>query len=305
MTSQPSFLDTSDWPLPKSPIRTPSLDCTTLSPGSETGSIHFSHYPLPPTPVSSRPTSEKGKASVGTDLIVRVPLQRPVHMYVDSYLSEHVARFFSCCLIYLVVATSAFSKGNSLFRLKYSSIDIRKDVAGNIKRIELIPGTKAPIPHLEQPITSSKPQISRISFLEEQTVQSATTIFQAQPQYTFETFQDCIAFQENLLAQEVVFTAGVAEAKSKGRGEEAISQNLRILRARNGRQIIVMFCNSQRSERKRYISIPHRTVDCIDHIEHSKRKFNVTLTLRPNFDLLAQLKSISIVFLDDHGTHAL
>lgn len=70
------------------------------------------------------------------------------------------------------------------------------------------------------------------------------------------TLLDCIAFQENLLAQQVVFTAGVAEAKSKGRGEEAISQNLRILRAQNGRQIIIMFCNSQRSERKRYISLP-------------------------------------------------
>jgi len=95
MNSQSSFLETSDWPLPKSPIRTSSLDYTTLSPGSDAGSIHFAHYQFPPTPVSSRPTSEKGRGSIGTDLIVRVPLQRPVHMYVASYLSENVVQSLS------------------------------------------------------------------------------------------------------------------------------------------------------------------------------------------------------------------
>jgi len=35
------------------------------------------------------------------------------------------------------MTTSAFSKGSSLFKLKYTSIDVRKDVAGNLKRIEL------------------------------------------------------------------------------------------------------------------------------------------------------------------------
>jgi hypothetical protein len=48
----------------------------------------------------------------------------------------------------------------------------------------------------------------------------------------------------------------MAEAKSKGRGEECISQNIRILRAPNGTQTIMFFVNSQRKERKRYISIP-------------------------------------------------
>ena len=65
-------------------------------------------------------------------------------------------------------------------------------------------------------------------------------------------------FQEALLGQTVVFTAGIAEAKSKGRGEECISQNLRILLARNGRQIIIFFANSQRKEKKRYVSIPRK-----------------------------------------------
>lgn len=67
---------------------------------------------------------------------------------------------------------------------------------------------------------------------------------------------DCIRFQEALLAQKVNFVAGMAEAKSKGRGEECISQNLRVLQARNGIQTIIFFANSQRKERKRYISIP-------------------------------------------------
>ncbi|KAK5064381.1 hypothetical protein LTR84_000214 [Exophiala bonariae] len=285
MTSQSSFLDTVDWPLRNS-YRTPSLDSASLSPASETASIHFSHYPLPPTPISSRPASEKTRvSSVGTtDLVIRVPLQRPVHI--------------------------AFSKSSSLFKLRFTTIDIRKDAAGGLKRIELseqtgvtstlihsFPGTKSPIPHLEQPVTSSTPHASRVSFLEEQTVQSATTLFQAQPQYTFETWEDCVHFQEKLLDQQIIFTAGIAEAKSKGRGEECISQNLRILRARNGRQIVIFFCNSQRKEKKRYISIP---LDCIDHIEQSKKSGRpLNLTLRPNFDLLAQLKSLSIHFLDN------
>jgi hypothetical protein len=88
MSSQSSFLDSIDWPLPKSSYRTPSLDSDSLSPGSETASIHFSHYPLPPTPISSRSPSEKGRGSIiGTDLVTRVPLQRPVYMYVDCSLS--------------------------------------------------------------------------------------------------------------------------------------------------------------------------------------------------------------------------
>lgn len=67
---------------------------------------------------------------------------------------------------------------------------------------------------------------------------------------------DCVNFQEALLDQTVIFTAGIAEAKSKGRGEECISQNLRILRARTGKQVILFFANSQRKEKKRYVTIP-------------------------------------------------
>jgi flavin reductase (DIM6/NTAB) family NADH-FMN oxidoreductase RutF len=130
------------------------------------------------------------------------------------------------------------------------------------------------MPHIEQPIVSSQKSSFAVSFLEEQTVQTAQTLFAAQPHYLFDnwegrapsvsapTFQDakawtdCIRFQEILLDQKLLFVAGVEVAKSKGRGEECISQNLRILRAKNGRRTIVLFANSQRKERKGYILIP-------------------------------------------------
>lgn len=57
------------------------------------------------------------------------------------------------------------------------------------KLMMTVPGTKSPIPHLEQPVTSSQSHNSRVSFLEEQTVQTASTLFQAQPQYTFESWE--------------------------------------------------------------------------------------------------------------------
>lgn len=67
---------------------------------------------------------------------------------------------------------------------------------------------------------------------------------------------DCVRFQELLLGSKLIFIGGMAEAKSKGRGEECISQNLRILRGHNGKRVMLFFANSQRRELKRYISIP-------------------------------------------------
>jgi hypothetical protein len=118
------------------------------------------------------------------------------------------------------VSCSSFCKGSKLFKLRYSQIELEKDVAGSLKRILLsepsgmtsvlvhscrspcchgsdivaneqqtVPGTRIPIPHLEQPVTSSSSHISRVSFLEEQTVQTASTLFQAQPHYTFHTWE--------------------------------------------------------------------------------------------------------------------
>ncbi|KIW26583.1 uncharacterized protein PV07_09666 [Cladophialophora immunda] len=282
MSSQSNFLDTTDWPLQKSP-RQDSI--TSLDTPSDTASVHFTNFNLPPTPALSGHGDRSRQSSCSSEQIVHVPLNKPVNI--------------------------SFSKGSKLFKLKYAQIQLRKDVAGQLKQIELsdpaglqttfmhsFPGTKMPIPHLETPVTSSTSHISRVSFLEEQNVRMAATLFQAQPSYTFETWEDCVHFQEALLSQTVIFTAGIAEAKSKGRGEECISQNLRILRSRTGRQIILFFANSQRKEKKRYITIP---LDCIDHIEQSKKSGRpMTVSLRPNFDLLAQLKALHITFLDDN-----
>lgn len=89
---------------------------------------------------------------------------------------------------------------------------------------------------------------------------------------------DCIQFQELLLGSKMVFIGGMAEAKSKGRGEECISQNLRILRAQNGKRTMLFFANSQRRELKRYVSIPRKSLldfgslleGYISHTRHSQ-----------------------------------
>jgi len=190
------------------------------------------------------------------------------------------------------------------------------------------------MPHIEQPIVSSQKSSFAVSFLEEQTVQTAQTLFTAQPHYSFDnwegkgpfvsapTFQDakawtdCVRFQEILLDQKLLFIAGVAVAKSKGRGEECISQNLRILRAKNGRRTIVLFANSQRKERKGYILIPREfrirtnrlcrladecSVDSVDQIHQEKKGGRpVSLTLRPNSELMSQLKTLQIQFLHEN-----
>ncbi|PKX92868.1 uncharacterized protein P174DRAFT_432230 [Aspergillus novofumigatus IBT 16806] len=165
--------------------------------------------------------------------------------------------------------------------------------------MQTVHGTKLPVPHLEHPKLRDEPSL-RISFLEEQTVQSASTVFTTQLSYTFEDWRDCVQFQELILAAKLVFIAGIAEAKSKGRGEECISQNLRIFRGYNGKQVMLFFANSQRKELKRYVSIP---VNCIETVNPGKKAGRpVVLELHPNFDILSQMKSLHIQFLDDQDT---
>lgn len=106
----------------------------------------------------------------------------------------------------------------------------------------------------------------------------------------------------------------MAEAKSKGRGEECISQNLRVLGAPNGALTIIFFANSQRKTKKRYISIPGQSeaggamkmisnccaVNCVQSVDQSSKAGRpLSLTLQPNFELLSQLKVLQIKFLDD------
>lgn len=135
---------------------------------------------------------------------------------------------------------------------------------------------------------------------------------------------DCIAFQEALLQQQVVLVAGVAEVKSKGRGEECISQNLRILRAPTGAFGMFYFANSQRKEKKRYVCIPSEppslsskpptsccliadarlTVSTVDRIEPGKKGSKaIGLRLRPTSDLSTQLKMLQIKFLEESGMY--
>lgn len=133
------------------------------------------------------------------------------------------------------------------------------------------------------------------------------------------TDADCVRFQELLLCSKLMFIGGMAEAKSKGRGEECISQNLRILRGHNGKLVMLYFANSQRRELKRYVSIPReypcrvglslrvfpladRTVNCIGGIKPPKKPGRpATLELNPNFEILAQMRNLNVQFLDDDG----
>lgn len=235
------------------------------------------------TPATSPPTSERRLATrTETDTVASVNLTAPV--------------------------TLSFTKGSKLFKLKYSRIEVCKDTLGAIRCIEVsdpesvsapfihtFTNSRKPIPHLEQPATSTEKSL-RICFLEEQTVQVAQTIFTTQPRYTFERSSDCDKFQEAVLGVAVLFVAGVAEITSKGRGEEAISQNLRVCRTNNGRMSLLFFANSQRKEKKHYWSI---AVNDIESYEVPKKATKpVQLKLAPITDSSSQFKSLSILFID-------
>ncbi|KAK5945358.1 hypothetical protein PMZ80_002562 [Knufia obscura] len=235
------------------------------------------------TPATSPPASERGSAIRSASAVsTAVDLLSPV--------------------------TLSFTKGSKLFKLKYSKVVVCKDVSGSIRCIELsdpsslsgafvhtfVNGRK-PIPHLEQPATSTQKSL-RVCFLEDQNVQVAQAVFNTQPQYTFERGSDCDKSQEAVLGVAVLFVAGVAEIVSKGRGEEAISQNLRICRSTTGALSLLFFANSQRKEKKRYYSLP---VDAIDSVEPPKKSGKpVQMKLATSSELSAQLKALNILFID-------
>lgn len=128
---------------------------------------------------------------------------------------------------------------------------------------------------------------------------------------------DCVEFQQAVLGEQLIFIAGISKIKSKGRGEECISQNIRLCKNPSGRKTLMYFANSQRGDGKRYVSIPRRSsappfalafgANCsleyaIDELERGKPSAcRVTLRLRPHTDLLAQMKHLQIDFLDIHG----
>uniref|UniRef100_A0A093V9E6 Uncharacterized protein n=2 Tax=Talaromyces marneffei PM1 TaxID=1077442 RepID=A0A093V9E6_TALMA len=275
------FEDWPDWPLRDTRYMSYG---STATEDSEASLLSISRFQPPPSPTTSiSPTvSDKGKIAPPVD-VVRVNL--------------------SPCV------TISFVRKTRLFRMQYSYIDIVKELNGTLKHLVLggsngshstflhdFSGTRLPIPHLEYPrLSDDTPH--RVSFLDEQTVQTANTSFSTQLSYTFDHWDDCVRFQELLLASKLVFIAGIAEAKSKGRGEECISQNLRLLRGRHERLTLLFFANSQRKERKRYVSVP---LNCIDKIDVPKKTSKpVLLYLRPNFEILAEMKVLYFYFLDD------
>ncbi|OQD81329.1 hypothetical protein PENANT_c028G00860 [Penicillium antarcticum] len=182
----------------------------------------------------------------------------------------------------------SFVKNGQLFKLKYTYIDVCKDAT--------VSNTKLPVPHLEHPKAGNDFPL-RVSFMEQQTIQAAHTVFMTQLSYKFENWNDCVRFQEILLGSKLVFIGGMAEAKSKGRGEECISQNLRILRGHNGKRVMLFFANSQRRELKRYVSIP---LNCVGGIKPPKKAGRpATLDLNPNFEILSQMRNFTVQFLED------
>ncbi|CDM33649.1 hypothetical protein CBS147339_4087 [Penicillium roqueforti] len=203
----------------------------------------------------------------------------------------------------------SFVKNGQLFKLKYKFIDICKDSTGALRCLELGGGlgqqtpfihgfsnTKLPVPHLEHPKSGDDYPL-RVSFMDQQTVQTGSTVFMTQLSYKFDHWDDCVRFQELMLCSKLIFIGGMAEAKSKGRGEECISQNLRILRGHNGKRVMLFFANSQRRELKRYVSIP---LNCIGSIKPPKKAGRpALLDLNPNFEILCQMRNLTIQFLDD------
>ncbi|KAA8648922.1 uncharacterized protein ATNIH1004_004810 [Aspergillus tanneri] len=287
MSRSHSIFDAQNWPLP--PVRREST--VSSSTHSSSSASFVSSPPFPPlSPATSSPGSRSREASC--------------HSLYDEIFR----------LSFSPAVTISFVRNYKLFRLRYTYIDIRKDSGGRLKSLELGGGvgqqspfihtfcsTSLPVPHLEHPKLPNEISL-RVSFLEEQTVQTAHTVFTTQISYTFEDWSDCVQFQEIILASRLVYIAGIAEAKSKGRGDECISQNLRILRGHNGRQVVLFFANSQRKELKRYISIP---INCIESVKPGKKAGKpVLLELLPNFDLLSQMRTLQIQFLDDEDRKA-
>ncbi|RDW81567.1 uncharacterized protein DSM5745_05124 [Aspergillus mulundensis] len=302
-----------DWPFPVTAAGRRTSTATTISstPSTSTStrssvsaSLSFASEP-PFSPSLTPSTYPSPSASIAPPAGVS-PASRPRDR--EGSLNDEVAR-----LPLNPAVTVSFVRSARLFKLRYTTITIRKDFTGALKCLELggavgqqtaflhsFNTTRLPVPHLEHPKTSSEPLSPaslRVSFLDEQTVQTGATVFATQLSYTFEDWTDCVHFQELILASRIVFIAGIAEAKSKGRGEECISQNLRILRQdATGKLVILFFANSLRRGGKRYVSIPVNCIDSVTPGKNSRRP--VVLQLQPNFDHLAQMKTLSILFLD-------
>ncbi|ODM23060.1 hypothetical protein SI65_00649 [Aspergillus cristatus] len=266
--------DSEDWPLPNTPRE------SILS--SSTRSSRSSQFIPPLSPGTSSQGSGSRKTSYSLyDDVVRLTLNPSVTVYVYAPVGRWM----------WLIEQHVYAGG------ELKCLELNGGVGQQTAFVHSFHDSKLPVPHLEHPKLPHEPS-RRVSFLDEQTVQTAHTVFTTQISYTFDDEQDAVQFQELILASKLVFIAGIAEAKSKGRGEECISQNLRILQDHNGKQVMLFFANSLRREGKRYVSIP---VSCIESINPGKKAGKpVVLQLQPNFDLLSQMKVLQIQFLDDN-----
>lgn len=206
----------------------------------------------------------------------------------------------------------SFVKGSKLFKLRYTKVDVYRNLLGGLGRIEVsdptsslptlvhtFPRSRRPIPHLEQPVSTGQTSLT-VSFLEEQGVQLAQSGFSAHVQYTFEKRVDCDKFEDAVLGQAVMFAAGVAEIRTKGRGEEATSQNLRVCKTPAGTTSVLYFANSLRRDqnRKVYVSVAISTVSSAEMPKKSGKP--VLLKFFSEGELPTLLKSMTIIFLDDN-----
>lgn len=206
----------------------------------------------------------------------------------------------------------SFVKGSVLYRLRYTKVDVYRDLLGGLERIEVsnsvsspstlvhaFPHSRKPIPHLEQPVTTGQMSL-RVSFLEKQKVRIAQSVFDADVQYTFGKRVDCDRFEDAVLGQAVIFAAGVAEIRTKGRGEEATSQNLRVCKTPVGTTSLLYFANSLRRDQnqKGYVSINISTVSSAEMPKKSGKP--VSVEFFSEGELPALLKSMTIIFLDDN-----
>ena len=232
-----------------------------------------------------------------------------------SDVSRHSSRDAGS-LVFSRPIVITFSKGTSLFRIPFARFDVHNDAGGGVSKVVMssdtsmreniftltFPDSRLPIPHLEQPYTTRATTSYRISFLEEQTLQTGSCLFQSKPIFAFERWDECLRFQEALLGQQVIFVAGMAEAKSRGRGEECISQNLRVIRPKGStRATMIFFANSQRRERRKYVSVPLQSIENVDPGRRSSSA--IIMRLKADTELMTSMRTLQVQFLgdQDHG----
>lgn len=286
MSDDSKAFDFASFPSPRPSLRVGSISSQRSDGGGLTfWDPTFTPATSPSVASDDRPASFKSLGSVATTATT-IDLSEPVQL--------------------------SFIKGAKLFKLRYTKIDVHRDLVGGLERIEVsdlaanlptlvhtFPGSRRPIPHLEQPASTGQVSL-RVSFLEEQGVQIAQSGFSAQPQYIFAKRLDCDKFEEAVLGQTVIFAAGVAEIRTKGRGEEATSQNLRVCKTATGTARLLYLANSLRRDRnpKAYVGINVSTVSSAEMPKKSGKP--VLMKFFSDGELSTLLKTMNIVFLDDN-----